>query len=60
MEVRITAKGTVLCQRVVPVARQAQMQLLAMMEPDEKRVMLRVLRRMLKQLPDVNPPEPVL
>jgi DNA-binding MarR family transcriptional regulator len=59
MEVRITAKGTALCQRVVPVARQAQMQLLAMMEPEEKRVVLQVLRRMLKQLPDVNPPDPV-
>jgi DNA-binding MarR family transcriptional regulator len=57
MEVRITSKGAALCQRIVPVARETQMVLLAMMDDEEKRVMLRVLRRLLKRLPDVAPPE---
>lgn len=56
MEVRITAKGAALCQRIVPVARQTQMVLLEMMDEKEQRMMLRVLRRMLKRLPDVAPP----
>jgi len=57
MEVRITAKGAALCQRIVPVARQTQMLLLEMMNEEEQRTMLRVLRRMLKRLPEVAPPE---
>jgi DNA-binding MarR family transcriptional regulator len=59
MEVRITAKGAALCQRIVPVARKTQMLLLEMMDENEKRTMLRVLRRLLKRLPDVAPPEEV-
>jgi DNA-binding MarR family transcriptional regulator len=57
MEVRITSKGTALCARIVPVARQSQMVLLNMMDADEQRALLRVLRRLLKRLPDVVPPE---
>lgn len=57
MEVRITAKGAALCARIVPVARQSQMVLLGMMDAEEQRVLLRVLRRMLKRLPDVSPPD---
>jgi DNA-binding MarR family transcriptional regulator len=57
MEVRITSKGAALCQRIVPVARQTQMLLLGMFDDEEKRVVLRVLRRLLKQLPEVAPPE---
>ena len=57
VEIRITPKGIALCQRVVPVARQAQMMLISMMEEDEKQVVFRVLRRMLKQLPELVPPE---
>jgi DNA-binding MarR family transcriptional regulator len=57
MEVRITAKGAALCARIVPVARQSQMVLLGMMDADEQRMLLRVLRRMLKRLPDVSPPD---
>ncbi len=58
MEVRITAKGATLCQQIVPVARATQMVLLDMMDEEEKRVMLRVLRRMLKQVPEVTLPQP--
>jgi len=57
MEVRITAKGAALCQRIVPVARRTQMLLLEMMSEEEQRTMLRVLRRLLKRLPDVEPPQ---
>jgi DNA-binding MarR family transcriptional regulator len=57
MEVRITPKGAALCQRIVPVARETQMLLLGMMDDEEKRVMLRVLRRLLVKLPDIAPPE---
>jgi DNA-binding MarR family transcriptional regulator len=57
MEVRITSKGAALCQRIVPVARATQMVLLEMLDPEEKRVLLRVLRRLVKRLPDVAPPE---
>lgn len=52
MEVRITPKGTALCARVIPAAREAQMVLLSMLDAEEKRILLRVLRRMLKQLPE--------
>jgi DNA-binding MarR family transcriptional regulator len=58
MEVRITSKGSALCQRIVPVARETQMLLLGMLDDEEKRVLLRVLRRFLKRLPEVAPPEP--
>jgi DNA-binding MarR family transcriptional regulator len=57
IEVRITPKGTAMCARIVPVARQAQMVLLEMMSEEEQRALLRVLRRLLKRLPDVAPPE---
>jgi DNA-binding MarR family transcriptional regulator len=56
MEVRITPKGAALCQRIVPVARETQMLLLGMMTDEEKRVMLRVLRRLLVKLPEIGPP----
>ncbi|MET0290786.1 MAG: MarR family winged helix-turn-helix transcriptional regulator [Steroidobacteraceae bacterium] len=56
MEVRITTKGAALCQRIVPVARATQMMLLAEMEPEERRVVLRVLRRLLQRLPEFEPP----
>jgi DNA-binding MarR family transcriptional regulator len=57
MEVRVTPKGAALCQRIVPVARETQMMLLATMDEEERRVMLRVLRRLLQRLPHFEPPK---
>jgi DNA-binding MarR family transcriptional regulator len=58
MEVSITASGAELVQKIVPVARQSQMLLLSLLEEDEKRVLLRVLRRLLHRLPEIAPSIP--
>jgi DNA-binding MarR family transcriptional regulator len=54
VEVSITPGGLELFERILPVARRAQLGLINMMSPEERVVIHNVMCRMLRQLPDLK------
>lgn len=54
IEVAISPKGKALFQKILPIAREHQVQLINLLSPEERKVFHAVARRLLEQVPGIG------